>query len=548
MTTRFTRSTLALSGIFALSLTMAVPTAFAQDGEEGGEPGAAGEITPGGPITAEAAKAHLINPNAKGSIVVHKYLLDNPTTGGIPAGNAEDAVPADATPLGNVPFTIKRVKLTNALNTPDGFAEAAKLTPEAAAELPVEYKDTKTTDIGGETPGVATFNDLAVGVYLVSEGAPEGKVTGLEEGKQITPAAPFLVFVPMTNPKDRTTWNYDVNVFPKNSQTGATKEVEDAGANAGDKVTWTIKGDIPVPGANKTLARYQVKDNLDATKVGTPTVVVEGLNITPALVNGTDYTVAVNEVAGPPAEHQILVEFTDAGLKKLADAKNAEITGDNVPAPQVQVKITSEVLPLGANGMPLLENEATVVSNNGSIEKDTTTNTDTVKSYFGKVKVNKVDEANKPLSGAKFQVFQCTGAAEDPTLEGESLTVNGVSEWTTDDQGTFTIDALHVTDFADNKDLAEPGHYCLVETEAPADYELLTKPVQFELTRADLGYGGEGEANIVNVKTAAKITNVKSTSPNLPLTGGPGIIALVLAGLALIGGGAWYGLRSSRKA
>lgn len=537
MTTRFTRSTLALSGIFALSLTMAVPTAFAQEGEESGEPGAAGEITPGGPITAEAAKAHLINPEAKGSIVVHKYLHDNPTTAG--TGNPDDAVPADATPLGNVPFTIQKVTLTNALNTPEGFAEAAELTADTAK---VEAKKT-TLKTGSD--GVATFSDLDVGVYLVSEDAVDSStVTGLEEGKQITPAAPFLVFVPMTNPKDRTTWNYHVNVFPKNSQTGATKEVEDAGANAGDDVTWTIKGDIPVPGANKTLAKYQVKDNLDATKVGTPTVDVEGLNITPALVNGTDYTVAVNEVAG---EHQILVEFTEDGLKKLADAKNAEITGDNVSAPQVQVKITSEVLPLGADGMPLLENEATVVSNNGSTEHDTTTKTDTVKSYFGKVQVNKVNEANEPLKGAKFQVFQCTGAAEDPTLEGESLTVNGVSEWTTDDEGTFIIDALHVTDFADNKDLAEPGHYCLVETEAPAGYELRTKPVQFELTRADLGYV-EGEATPVNLKALANITNVESTSPNLPLTGGPGIIALVLAGLALIGGGAWYGLRSSRKA
>lgn len=547
MTTRFTRSTLALSGIFALSLTMAVPTAFAQEGEESGEPGAAGEITAGGPITAEAAQAHRINPEAKGSIVVHKYLHDNPTTVG--TGNPDDAVPADATPLGNVPFTIQKVTLKNALNTPEGFAEAANLTPEAAAKLPVAYEDTKTTDGEGETPGVATFSDLDVGVYLVSEGVPTEKVTGLEEGKQITPAAPFLVFVPMTNPKDRTTWNYDVNVFPKNSQTGATKEVEDAGANAGDNVTWTIKGDIPVPGANKTLAKYQVKDNLDATKVGTPAVVVEGLNITPALVEvGStgkgDYTVTVNEVAG---EHQILVEFTEDGLKKLADAKDAEITGHNVPAPQVQVKITSEVLPLGAYGMPLLENEATVVSNNGSTEHDTTTKTDTVKSYFGKVQVKKVDEADKPLSGAKFQVFQCTGDAKNPVLQGESLNVNGVSEWTTDDEGTFIIDALHVTDFADNKDLAEPGHYCLVETEAPEGYELLTKPVQFELTRADLGYV-EGEATPVNLKALTKITNVESTSPNLPLTGGPGIIALVLAGLALIGGGAWYGLRSSRKA
>lgn len=524
MTTRITRSAFALSGVLALSLSMASPMAFAQD-LDGEQPGA----------TAATAPVSVIDATKTGSITIHKFLFDNPTT----PGTGEVAVPpAGATPLGGVKFKIEEVQLAKPLNTPEGFAEARKLTADTATVVPGTSKEVTT-----QANGTISQAGLKVGLYKVSElpVTDTSTVTGLEDGKQLTAAAPFLVFLPMTN-TDRTGWNYDVNVYPKNSETGATKEVSDAGKNVGDEVTYTISGDIPVPGKNGSITKFEVKDTLDSNKfAANPTVKVSGKDFTAVLTQGTDYTTTVTGT-------DVKVEFTPSGLKILADAKNEAIKATGTKTnPQVVVEITAKVLPVEGN-RPEIRNTGIVVSNNGSTETDTETPTNEVLTYFGKVRINKVDDENKKLDGAKFQVYTCSGTDEAPVLDSAPLTVNEKNEWVTVG-GTVVIDGLHVTDFADNKEVPTPEKtYCLVETEAPVGYELLTKPVKFDLKRADLARdeGADGEP-VLNVK-ALQVTNVKSTTPNLPLTGGPGIIALVLGGLALIGGGAWYGLRSTRKA
>lgn len=527
MTTRFTRSAFALSGIFALSLSMASPIAFAQE-VDGEQPGPA----------AATAPVSVIDASKPGSITIHKFLFDNPT---LPGTGEVAAPPAGATPLGGVKFKIETVKLAQPLNTPDGFAAARKLTADTA---PVDTAPGKSWEVKTLDTGEAK-QDLPVGVYKVTElpVTDASSITGLAKDKQLTAAAPFLVFVPMTNAA-RTGWNYDVNVYPKNSETGATKEVSDAGKNVGDELTYTITGDIPVPGKGGKITKFVVTDELDSTKFApAPTVAVSGKDINVDLTPDVDYKV---EVVGT----KVTVTFLKSGLAKLAKAKSDAIasTAPTAVNPQVVVTINAKVLPLDTN-LPSVPNTATVVSNNGSTETDTTTPTNEVVSYFGKVRVNKVGEGDTPLDGAKFQLYTCGGTAEQPVLDGGPLTVNNKSEWVTADGGTLVIDSLHVTDFADNKEVSAPEKtYCLVETEAPAGYELLTQPFKFELKRADLVGDPKADGEpVMNTKTL-QVTNVKSTTPNLPLTGGPGIVALVLAGLTLIGGGAWYGLRSTRKA
>lgn len=526
MTTRITRSAFALSGVLALSLSMASPMAFAQE-PDGEQPGP----------TVATAPVSVIDATKPGSITIHKFLFDNPTTPG--TGEVAEP-PAGATSLGGVKFKIEKVTLDAPLNTPDGFAAARKLTADSAPVTPGESWEVETA-ANGEAKQA-----LPVGLYKVTElpVTDTAAVTGLTKDKQLTPAAPFLVFLPMTN-SDRTSWNYDVHVYPKNSETGATKEVVDAGKNVGDELTYTITGDIPVPGKNKTLTKFIVKDSLDSTKFApAPTVTVSTKDVDEALTVGTDYTVA-------NAGTDVTVTFLRPGLDKLAKAKTQAITSTTGRAknPQVVVTIAAKVLPLG-NNMPDVPNSATVVSNNGSTDTDTETKTNEVKTYFGKVRVNKVGDADAKLDGAEFQLYTCSGTDEKPVLADGPLSVNSQTKWVTANGGTLLIDGLHVTNFADNKDVAEPEKtYCLVETKAPDGYELLTQPFKFELKSTELAgdpLATDGEP-IPNTKTL-QVTNVKSTTPNLPLTGGPGIIALVLGGLALIGGGAWYGLRSTRKA
>lgn len=526
MTTRITRSAFALSGVLALSLSMASPMAFAQE-LDGEQPGA----------TAATAPVSVIDAAKPGSITIHKFLFDNPTTPG--TGEVAEP-PAGATALGGVKFKIEAIKLEKELNTPDGFAAARKLTPDTAVVDPTPGKSWEVkTAANGEVKQA-----LPVGVYKVTElpVTSADTITGLSKDKQLTAAAPFLVFVPMTNTA-RTGWNYDVNVYPKNSETGATKEVSDAGKNVGDELTYTISGEVPVPGKGGTITKFVVKDTLDSTKFeDSPTVKVSGKDLNGAvLTENTDYKTTVTGT-------NVQVEFLAPGLQKLADAKTASIsTAGAKTNPQVVVEITAKVKALGTN-QPDARNTGYVVSNNGSTDSDTETPTNETVTYFGKVRINKVDDESKKLDGAKFQVYTCSGTDAAPVLDSAPLTVGGKTEWVTAG-GTVLIDGLHVTDFADNKEVPTPEKtYCLVETEAPVGYELLTKAVKFDLKRADLAgdEGADGEP-VLNVK-ALQVTNVKSTTPNLPLTGGPGIIALVLGGLALIGGGAWYGLRSARKA
>ncbi|WP_295624699.1 SpaH/EbpB family LPXTG-anchored major pilin [uncultured Corynebacterium sp.] len=464
-----------------------------------------------------------IDEDATGSITIHKRA-------GV-AGTARDdgneiegQVPGD--PLQGATFSVQQVEAD--LTTNEGFAAARALTPGEAN--PIGEATEATTD--GE--GVANFGELPVGVYLVTEtGTPEGYIG----------SAPFLVFVPMTNPDNTAEWNYNVHVSPKNTEVDEpVKTVTDADQNVGDAIDFTITSTIPAIPEGGTLQNYRVTDDLDETRVATAadrvTVTLE--NTTVELAAG-DYTVNVNE-----ATQAVEVVFTESGLTKLTQARNAQ-GADPV---QVITTINADVLPIGDDITPgefggdLLVNEANVIVNNGSGGGDVTTPTNEVESYLGKLQVNKTNEEGGPLAGADFQLYRCTDQAN---LTSDPLTVAGQDTWTTDANGRIVIDGLRVTDFengAENQPTTKK--YCLVETEAPSGYELLPDPVEVDFTRADLAEVNTEDDDAVT--RAVEIENVTSTGPNLPLTGGAGIGLIALLGALLVGAGAWWAKRNASQA
>lgn len=568
MTKRLTRPMFAMAGSLALSLGVAIPATA---------PNAAAVVINPAPTSEQPAPpaverpASLIDANKPGTLSIHKYLSDQATQAG--TGNVQDPIPGE--PLDGIPFKIQRVDVD--LTTDAGWTAAAALTPKSAKEQLDGTSHEETTK-----GGVATFTDLPLGVYLVTEQTPTAGATTPNLGTDaLVPAAPFLVYIPMTNPDDTSKWNYDVHVYPKNSKIGIEKSVRDAGEQVGDKLTWTITADIPVPtytretvttpgggegegegegegGGERTttttdtvnpLASYVITDPVPSNRV---TVRAEDVKVTAPKVGdliAADYTVAVD-----PNTSEVTVTFTDSGLKKLADARHAAAEAGQVgdAAPQVIVTIDAEILEVGTTD-GVARNQATLTTNVGN--GDISVLSDEVVTHHRKVTVKKFDKENPEttLAGAEFELYVC--ADKDPEdakradkellekVEVGKPDASGtrVSTWVTGDDGTVVIDGLHVTNIADNQGIAlgDQKDYCLVETKAPEGYELLTQPISFELPAP--GTGGEVEDVVVDVP------NIKSVSPNLPLTGGPGIIALVLAGLALIGGGAWYGLRSSRR-
>lgn len=556
MTTRFTRTTSAMAGVLALGMAAAAPAAFL--------PQASAVII--NPSVSPALPPSLIKADATGSLIIHKRAG---IQAGEATGNELEAPPGS--PLKDVKFLVEKVQAD--LSTNSGFAAASKLTPAEAKPDPEFSARTLTTD----ADGLASLTGLKVGVYRVTEQQPESVASG---SPALVPAKPFLVFLPMTNPDNPTEWNYDIHVYPKNTNVSIQKKVDDAGKHSGDKLKWTLNATIPAPLVEfvenseegeppaegegtqdpktkrqvKPLTAYEISDQLPTNRVD---VAETDITVTPPaeMVRDEDYTVTL--APGVDGDHtELKVTFLPAGLLKLAEAYQEGVD----PAPTVQVEILGSIKPTGLTGDGITINKEATVTANNSDGPSAVASSNAVETRHRPVVITKQDEATKDkLAGAEFDLYTCVSAdqlGDKITLNNEA-TPNGTL--VTDANGQITIDALHVTDFVNNQS-DEAAKYCLVETKAPDGYELLTKPFVFDLPSIVAGTpgggasegegegGGEGESTSENTLTLKlAVDNIKSTSANLPLTGGPGIIALVIAGLALIGGGAWYGLRSSRK-
>ena len=154
------------------------------------------------------AAAPTIDKSAKGSITITKYEYNGQdgTTGD---GTATGTVPAGAEPLAGVTFTAYRVMDADGVeayyNGTTGTTVGVNdfLTNGTIQDQYVNTAVVVTTDGNG----IAKFEDIAVGMYVIVETASPDKVT--------VPADPFLVSIPMTNPTEDG-WMYDVFAYPKN--------------------------------------------------------------------------------------------------------------------------------------------------------------------------------------------------------------------------------------------------------------------------------------------------------------------------------------------
>lgn len=184
----------------------------------------------------------------KGSITIHKFEY-NPSSGATSqqgTGAEGEAAPPGAKPLGGVTFEIYKVQNEEWLKAYYGGQAAATgqdfsnidasnyySTNSTTGAITVNGSkiDTVTTATSGTDIGVAKKDGLALGLYLVVETSFPDKVT--------SPAAPFLVSVPMTRIADTTTtnkltdWIYDVHVYPKNSTTYGQVTIEKKGYTGG---------------------------------------------------------------------------------------------------------------------------------------------------------------------------------------------------------------------------------------------------------------------------------------------------------------------------
>ncbi|MBT1035941.1 isopeptide-forming domain-containing fimbrial protein [Canibacter sp. lx-45] len=200
---------------------------------------------------------------------MHKHKQQGPP-GAPGTGQPENPAPrGDA--IAGVEFKIQKLNLNLTKN--NDWMTLKNLTVDQAKNRVVAgFEATRTTDDNGE----ATFENLAVGAYLVTEtNAPAGVVKK---------AAPFIVTIPHPNGN---AWNYNVHVYPKNTVSNKPSKTLDAtnATKIGDKVTWTITQVLPELPQGETFTEVSFTDQLQ-----------EGLEyVAPATaqVNGTEVGVTV---------------------------------------------------------------------------------------------------------------------------------------------------------------------------------------------------------------------------------------------------------------
>lgn len=343
-----------------------------------------------------------------------------------------------------------------------------------------DFADALKADVNGKTgrtlsvaDGKATVTNLDLGYYFVTSST--GALCNL------------------------TTTNPTVTIHDKNDMP-FEKEDDKVSAEVGETVNYTIKGKVP-DYTGFTTYTYKVTDTMSAGLTFQKDVKVT--------VGGTDVTSACT-----------ITYDVDNNANKFT--VSIPVKSYTIGA---EIKVTYSALVNENAVAKISKNSATLTySNNPSekTEKTTTPVEETV--YSSKIVIDKYekDSTTTKLEGAKFVLYK-------KVIDGEKTSIfyykwNDTEkkvEWV----GTTAACTVVKTDengAAYFNGLAD-GTYYLVETKAPAGYNLLENPVEVEVK------GGNTEADL---SVTANVAN--STGTTLPSTGGMGTTIFYVLGSVLV--------------
>lgn len=365
--------------------------------------------------------------------------------------------------------------------------DGVTLTPTATGDVSIvtkndnfsaaEFSNLLRTNITGKTgiplkaaDGKATASELDLGYYLV---------VGANEA---------LANLTTTNPS--------VTIHDKND-VPFDKVDDKESVEVGEVVNYTITGKVPdTTGFTEYI--YSITDKMS-----------EGLTF------NKDVTVKVGgeELASDKYE----LSYTASGVDFLLTIKVMDIQ-DKVTQPIV-VKYTATVNEKAI--AKISENDAKLVySNNPTDSKNHGELSDNEKVYSSKIVIDKYDanvaDQSKKLEGAKFVLKNSEGK-----FYKYDTSANKVA-WvdTQEAADVFVTDRNGVAEVRGLKD----GTYTLIETKAPAGYNLLSETINVVVAGSDTD----------TTKLTYKVDVGNSTGSLLPGTGGIGTRIFYIAGAALL--------------
>lgn len=297
-----------------------------------------------------------------------------------------------------------------------------------------------------------------------------------------------------------TTTNPDATIHDKND-VPFDKVDDKASVEVGETVNYTITGKVPDT-TGFTTYEYTIADTMSAglTFQKNVAVTVDGVTLDAGkyVLNQTDngFTLTIK-----------VMELQEKVGKEIKVTYTA-VTNDNA------VTVISK-------------NSATLTYSNNPTDssKTTTTPEDIETVYSAKLVIDKYqkDDESKKLANAKFvlknaegKYYKYTAATESAAAKVEWVeNQTDATEVTTDDNGAAVFNGL------------KDGTYHLVETAAPAGYNLLATEVEVVINGADAT-----EVDLSSLTATAKVEN--STGTTIPETGGIGTTIFYVAGGLLV--------------
>lgn len=412
---------------------------------------------------------------------------------------------------------------------------------------------TKTTQTVESVAGVAEFDGLSLGYYLVVENKAEGGyITG----------NPFFVAIPTANNADTssdtdaaegaTHWVYDVVAKPKNSSQPPIEKTDDsdsATTGVGETINFTINTTIPTYGADYDNVTFNVYDIMSTGLAlvtgddGQPVDPVVTVAVESTIINkeGTTYDITYgNNGVGNGTDKTFEIAFADSYIKANG-GQQLTITYSAV--------VTKEALYKVENNAGVKYNTDPNTTTDGTPDKVT-------KHTFGidlsKYGVNTTGDSNRDLvDGAEFTLTDANGNdIKFAYKEGNAELVNESDGTETvameADQGKLLITGL------------KPGTYKLTETKAPTGYTLLANPVTIVIT-ADETTGELKSASVNGTElTSGELQGIENgiipvniennKGFTLPSTGGMGTYLFTIGGIVIMAGAAFALIAMKKRA
>lgn len=464
-----------------------------------------------GPVTIMADEG---NP----SITIHKYVpLD--TTGNHGTGETVDISQLGSyyRAVNGVEFTLYKVADWKDGKVGAGYTALAALGMEVNSSSNPElvFAQAKTNLASSAivmttaTDGSTTRDSLALGLYVAKETNYQN-ATYVDDGEKvpITKAGDaFFITLPMTRP-DLESYNYDVQVYPKNAIAGVEKKPDPGNivAGIGDEVSYTITVDVPANVSD--LTQFIVTDRLPAELDYVSFAVASDEAFSSEL---TDEAYDALEPTSGTSGGELKITFAEETNRPDLHQSVIDLANE-----KIYIKVTATL-----NAAAVTVNEVTNTAEVSFEPGNVLVNTEG-KIYLAKVEITKVDDKTPPnvLDGVRLQLYEKTGSTGTD------------ADWTKVPDPAGGSDYIAETAGGGKASFGGlgPGEYRIVEIKAAEGYQLLQEPVEFTVYNRI----NQNDENSEVLDQIIELTIVNYEAFKLPITGGSGVYLFPLIGALLI--------------